>query len=84
MNANTIQITPDFRTDQSGRAGWRAWARQRLAGWRRYQQRRLAIRELSRMSDWRLQDMGILRGQIPEIVDGLIALNGPDARSPAR
>ena len=83
MNANTIQVTPDFPADRPS-AGLVAWAKQRVAAWRRYQQRRLAIRELSRMSDWRLQDMGIARGQIPEIVDGLIARNGPGAGVPAR
>ena len=83
MNANTIEVTREFRADRPSN-GLLAWAKQRAAGWRRYQQRRLAIRELSRMSDWRLQDMGILRGQIPEVVDGLIARNGPDARSTAR
>lgn len=35
--------------------------------------RRRAIRELVRMQDWRLADLGIERGRIPEIVDGLIA-----------
>ena len=32
-----------------------------------------AIRELCRMPGWRLRDMGIERGRIPEIVDGLLA-----------
>lgn len=48
--------------------------------------RRRAILELGRMQDWRLADMGIERGRIPEIVDGLIALRNagrPDARAPA-
>ena len=35
--------------------------------------RRRAILELARMQDWRLMDMGIERGRIPEVVDGLIA-----------
>ena len=35
--------------------------------------RRRAIVELARMQDWRLMDLGIERGRIPEIVDGLIA-----------
>lgn len=34
-----------------------------------------AIRELCRMPGWRLRDMGIDRGRIPEIVDGLLARN---------
>jgi uncharacterized protein YjiS (DUF1127 family) len=44
---------------------------------RRIQQRRRAIGELARMSDWRLQDLGIPRDQIAEVVDGLIARQGP-------
>ena len=32
-----------------------------------------AIRELCRMPGWRLRDLGIDRGRIPEIVDGLLA-----------
>ncbi len=32
-----------------------------------------AIRQLCRMPGWRLRDMGIDRGRIPEIVDGLLA-----------
>jgi len=32
-----------------------------------------AIRELCRTPGWRLRDMGIERGRIPEIVDGLLA-----------
>lgn len=35
--------------------------------------RRRAILALARMQDWRLADLGIERGRIPEIVDGLIA-----------
>ncbi|HSS63977.1 MAG TPA: hypothetical protein VLS27_06055 [Gammaproteobacteria bacterium] len=32
-----------------------------------------AIRELCRLPGWRLRDLGIERGRIPEIVDGLLA-----------
>ncbi|MDH3315310.1 MAG: hypothetical protein OER43_06035 [Gammaproteobacteria bacterium] len=35
--------------------------------------RQSAIRALYRMPGWRLRDMGIERGRIPEIVDGLLA-----------
>ena len=35
--------------------------------------RRRAILELARLPDWRLADLGIERGRIPEIVEGLIA-----------
>lgn len=80
MNANTIRIESDFRAQHQHVGGLLAWARQRLEGLRRYQQRRLAIRELSRMSDWRLQDMGIPRDRISEIVDGLITRERPAVR----
>ncbi len=35
--------------------------------------RQSAMRALYRMPGWRLRDMGIERGRIPEIVDGLLA-----------
>lgn len=35
--------------------------------------RQSAIRALYRTPGWRLRDMGIERGRIPEIVDGLLA-----------
>jgi uncharacterized protein YjiS (DUF1127 family) len=56
---------------------WLRWAADRLAAVRRIQQRRRAIGELARMSDSRLQDLGIPRDQIAEVVDGLIAREGP-------
>ena len=46
----------------------------RLIGWiAERHARQSAIRELCRMPGWRLRDMGIDRGRIPEIVDGLLA-----------
>lgn len=56
---------------------WLRWAAERLAAVRRIQQRRRAIGELARMSDWRLQDLGIPRNQIAQVVDGLIARERP-------
>jgi hypothetical protein len=35
--------------------------------------RQVAIGELCRTPGWRLRDLGIERGRIPEIVDGLLA-----------
>jgi uncharacterized protein YjiS (DUF1127 family) len=35
--------------------------------------RRGAIRELTRLSDWQLQDIGIVRGEIPAVVDTLLS-----------
>lgn len=35
--------------------------------------RQSAIRELCAMPGWRLRDVGIERGRIPEVVDGLLA-----------
>lgn len=75
MTTNTIQLEGGFRaagTRSAGAAGW-------LAAFRRRRQRRLAISELTRMSDSRLADLGIPRGQIREVVDGLIARQGPGA-----
>ncbi len=84
MNANTIQIGADLgvETPRVGRhipdfGPWLAWIQGRLTAIRLLRQRRRAIGELTRMSDQRLQDLGIPRGQIPEIVDGLIAREGP-------
>jgi uncharacterized protein YjiS (DUF1127 family) len=56
---------------------WLGWVAHRLAAVRRIQQRRQAIGQLIRMSDSRLQDLGIPRDRIAEVVDGLIAQEGP-------
>jgi uncharacterized protein YjiS (DUF1127 family) len=55
-----------------GRA-WFASARRWLAEGRR---RRAAIRELQRMSDDQLRDIGIARDAIEEVVDTLMARGG--------
>ena len=68
---------PGTGSRPSGVDTWFGWAADRLAAVRRIQQRRRAIGELARMSDSRLQDLGIPRDQIPEVVDGLIAREGP-------
>jgi len=86
MNTHRIGLATDFRV-AAPRAGsrflefntWLKWAKNRLEAVRRLYQRRRAITELSRMSDWWLQDMGIPRDQIAEVVDGLIARQGPSA-----
>ncbi len=84
MNTNQMRLSTDFRVATPGTAPWPsevgtwlAWAKNRLESARRLRQRRRAIGELSRMSDWRLRDMGIPRDQIAEVVDGLIAREGP-------
>lgn len=84
MSSNTIRLDTGFPADPAGTgsrdaAGWLGWARNGYLALRRHRQRRQAIVELSRMPDWRLADMGIPRGQIAEIVDGLIAREGPSA-----
>ena len=84
MNTHRIGLATDFRL-AAPRTGsrflefnaWLEWAKNRLEAVRRLHQRRRAIAELSRMSDWRLQDMGIPRDRIAEVVDGLIAREGP-------
>lgn len=40
-----------------------------FAAVRRWNQRRLAIRELMALPDWALKDIGVMRGEIPRIVD---------------
>ena len=61
----------------SGVETWLKWAADRLAAVRRIQQRRRAIGELARMSNSRLRELGIPRDQIAQVVDGLIAREGP-------
>ena len=84
MNTNQMRLATDFQVETRGTAPWPseggtllAWAKNRLAVVRRLRQRRRAIGELSRMPDWQLRDMGIPRDQIAEVVDGLIAREGP-------
>ena len=43
------------------------------AGFVRAHKRRAAIRDLSRLSDRQLRDVGIRREQIREVVDGMLA-----------
>ena len=77
MNTNTVQI----RTDLHGQRPVGAWLeplRRVVAALRRRHERRQAIAELARMPDWRLDDMGIPRGRIVEVVDGLVARRGPE------
>ena len=49
------------------------WMRRLLRWVAEHRARQGAIRQLCRMPGWRLRDMGIDRGRIPEIVDGLLA-----------
>ena len=88
MNTNRIHLGTDFGAELSrARAfapgAWLLWAKDRLAAVSRLHQRHRAIGELARMSDWRLQDMGIPRDKIAEVVDGLIAREGPAAKRSA-
>jgi uncharacterized protein YjiS (DUF1127 family) len=89
MSTNTMQLDPEFRVETSRArsaeaTAWLNWAKNRFEALRRRRQRRQAIAELSRMSDWRLADMGIPRDQIAEVVDGLIERDGPAAGRTAR
>ena len=84
MTTKQLHLDTDFPVAAAGTGSWPpristwlTWAADRLAAIRRIQQRRRAIGELARMSDWRLQDLGIPRDQIAEVVDGLIAREGP-------
>ena len=58
-----------------------AGASQLLAEIRAWQARRRANAELRRLDDRTLADIGIERGAIPEIVDGLVARGAPPANS---
>ncbi len=42
---------------------------------RKSRKRRATIRELSRLSDWLLADIGVHRSDIPSVVDDLLATN---------
>ena len=86
MTTKQLHLDTDFPVAAAGTGSWPpeigawlAWAANRLATIRRIQQRRQAIGELARMSDWQLQDLGIPRDQIAEVVDGLIARQGPSS-----
>ena len=46
-------------------------------GLRRWHTRNVTIRELTALSDWQLRDLGVTRGEIPNLVDRL--LNGAPA-----
>jgi uncharacterized protein YjiS (DUF1127 family) len=46
-------------------------------GLRRWHTRNVTIRELTALSDWQLRDLGVTRGEIPNLVDRL--LNGVPA-----
>ena len=87
MTTHQLQLDTGFPVAATGTGSrplgvdaWLGWAADRLAAIRRIRQRRRAIGELTRMSDWRLQDMGIPRDQIVEVIDGLIAREGPAMR----
>ena len=84
MNTNTVQIGADLGVETPRARPWTpdvsallTWANSRLAAVGRLRQRRRAIVELSRMSDSGLRDLGIPRDRIAEVVDGLIAREGP-------
>ena len=79
-NTNTIRTSTGLGLPQAAGSGLLGWTQERLEDLRRYRQRRQAIRELSRMSDWRLRDLGIERGHIAEVVDGLMARQGSTPR----
>ena len=67
MNTNTVHIGTELRAAAPA-AGWLAPLWRAAAAIRRRYRRGQAIAELSRMPDWRLEDMGISRGQIVDVV----------------
>ena len=87
MNTNTIPMGAEFQAEDArigshagAKSGWWGLLKGRLEAVGRMRQRRRAINQLSRMSDEALLDVGIPRDRIPEVVDGLIAREGPGAR----
>ena len=80
MNSNTIRLDTGFRAGTRETRGWLGRAKNAWQALRLARRRRRAIVELSRMSDWRLADMGIPRGRISDVVDGLIERDRTDFR----
>ncbi len=58
----------------------RAWLQNLRTTLRRNHERRTAIRALSALSDRQLDDIGVVRGQIPEIVQTLSARKATEER----
>ncbi|MEE8211025.1 MAG: DUF1127 domain-containing protein [Acidiferrobacterales bacterium] len=54
-----------------------------MAALRRSHRRRVTIRALEQLADWQLKDMGILRGDIPAIVDRHLNAAPPSPRAMA-
>ncbi len=53
-----------------------------FAALRRWNRRRVAIRELTALPDWVLKDIGVIRGEIPAVVEaGLDAFDKTMAES---
>jgi uncharacterized protein YjiS (DUF1127 family) len=87
MSTNTIPMGAEFRAEgaridagAAGKGGLLTLLRGSLEALGRLRQRRRAINQLSRMSDGALLDIGVARDRIPDVVDGLIARDGPGAR----
>jgi uncharacterized protein YjiS (DUF1127 family) len=58
----------------------RGWLQNLRTTLRRNHERRTAIRALSALSDRQLEDIGVVRGQIPEIVQTLSARKAAEER----
>ena len=58
----------------------RGWLQNLQTTLRRNHERRTAIRALSALSDRQLEDIGVVRGQIPEIVQTLSARKAAEER----
>lgn len=87
MTTNIVPMDAALHAEErrhAGKSRWRNLLGARLAPVGRMRQRRRAISQLSRLSDEALLDLGIPRDRIPEVVDGLIARQGPDARRQSR
>ncbi|MDX1431547.1 MAG: DUF1127 domain-containing protein [Gammaproteobacteria bacterium] len=76
MNTNSVRIHADLPAVSSAATptgGWLDGVKRAFTALRRRHRRNRAIAELARMPDWRLEDMGIPRGRIVEVVEGLMA-----------
>ena len=61
-------------------SGLRGWLRNVLVTLRRNHERRAAIRELRALSDRQLEDIGVVRAQIPQVVNTLAARKAAEDR----
>lgn len=72
MSNYTGHLKASISAAGAGSSVW-GWLQNLRAALHRSHERRVAIRELSALSDRQLADIGIIRSQIPEVVQTLSA-----------